>query len=271
MRFRKMHGCGNDFVIIDQKEVKGMLTSGQVRYICDRHFGVGCDQLVLLEISQKADVFARFFNGDGSESGACGNATRCVADIVMHEIGQDACVIETAAGLLSCRRTEEDLIEVDMGTPFLEWKDIPLAHAEDTLNLPIGDQEGLPNPVAVGMGNPHCVFFVDNLVDTPVKELGAIYEHHAFFPEKTNVEFVEIQSDTKMRLRTWERGAGLTLACGSGACAAAVAAVRRELTGRKVEIELDGGTLHVEWRESDGHVLMTGPAVYVFDGTLKAL
>ena len=270
MRFRKMHGIGNDFVILDQKDVSGMLTNAQIVQICDRHFGVGCDQLVVLETAKEGDVFARFFNSDGSEAAACGNATRCVADLVMNEIKQDDCVIETEAGLLPCRRAG-DLIEVDMGPAYLDWKEIPLAHEEDTLSLPIGDQEGLPNPVGVGMGNPHCVFFVEDIGDIDVESLGSTYEHHAVFPERTNVEFVEVLSKERIRLRTWERGAGLTLACGSGACAAAVAGVRRELTGRKIEIELDGGTLQLEWRESDGHVLMTGPFAYVFDGRLKEL
>ncbi len=268
MRFKKMHGLGNDFVILDQREVKGMLTNAQITAICDRNFGVGCDQLVVLGPSKDGDVFAWFYNADGSESGACGNASRCVADLAMAEMGLDLCTIETSAGLLPCRRVG-DLIEVDMGPAYLEWKDIPLAHEEDTLELPIGNQEGLSNPAAVGMGNPHCVFFVDDLDDLVIEELGAIYEHHTLFPARTNVEFAQIISKTKIRQKTWERGAGVTLACGSGACAVAVAAARRELTGRKVEIELDGGTLHIEWRESDDHVLMTGSIEHVFDGVLK--
>ncbi len=269
MRFRKMHGCGNDFVILDQKDIRGgMLTSAQIEDICDRHYGVGCDLLALLQVSQKGDIFARFYNSDGSESHACGNATRCVADLVMSEIGQDSCAVETSAGLLECKRAGE-LIEVDMGPPFLEWRDIPLAEEVDTLDLPIGAGD-LANPVSVGMGNPHCIFFVDSLVDIPVEELGATYEQHLLFPEKTNVEFVEIISEGRMRQKTWERGVGLTLACGSGACAAAVAGTLRGLTGRSVEIELDGGALNIEWRESDDHVLMRGPAVHVFDGELRA-
>lgn len=271
MRFRKMHGIGNDFVILDHKEVKGALTAAQITRICDRNFGVGCDQLVVIEPSNKGDVFARFYNADGSESGACGNATRCVADIVMGESGQDECVIETAAGLLPCRKTGDLMVEVDMGQAYLEWGDIPLAREADTLALPIGADHGLSAPVAVGMGNPHCVFFVDSLVDTDVEKLGCTYEQHSLFPAKTNVEFVEILSDTKMRQKTYERGVGVTLACGSGACAVAVAGVRRGLTQRKVAIELDGGILHLEYREADNRVLMAGPVAYVFDGTFEEL
>ncbi len=264
-----MHGCGNDFVILDQRDIRGMLTNAQIIKICDRHFGVGCDLLVILHPAQKADIRAQFFNADGSESAACGNATRCVADLVMNEINQDSCRIETSNDILLCRR-EGELVEVDMGKAFLEWKDIPLSEKMDTLDLPIGDNI-LSNPVAVGMGNPHCVFFVDNIEDIDVEKLGCTYEQHPFFPAKTNVEFVEIISRTKMRQVTWERGVGLTLACGSGACAVAVAAVRRGLTGRNVEIELEGGVLNIEWREKDGHVLMSGSVAHVFDGTIKEL
>ena len=178
-----------------------MLTSDQVRQICDRHFGVGCDQLVLLEPAKAGDVFARFYNGDGSESGACGNATRCVADLVMTDLKLDLCTIETAAGLLPCCRVD-DLIEVDMGQALLDWQDIPLAEEVDTLDLPIG-QDGLPNPVAVGMGNPHCVFFVDSLVDISVETLGPVYESHEMFPERTNVEFVQITGKNTIRQKTW--------------------------------------------------------------------
>ena len=270
MRFKKMHGCGNDFVIIDQQDIRGMLTSEQVREICDRHFGVGCDQLVLLEVSRKADVFARFYNADGSEAGACGNATRCVAEIVMQEIKQESCVIETASGLLHCRRVDE-LIEVDMGPAYLGWKDIPLAEEVDTLDVPIAYQSDLSNPVAVGMGNPHCIFFVEELRAHDIERLGATYEIHQMFPQRTNVGFVQITGINQLRLRTWERGVGMTLACGTNACAAGVAAVRKDLTGRKVDIEVDGGQLQIEYREEDGHVLMTGPATHVFDGKIKNL
>ncbi len=256
MRFRKMHGLGNDFVIIDSRKESVTLTPAQIQHICDRNRGVGCDLLTVLEPSDKADIFARFYNADGSESAACGNATRCVADIVMNETGKDECVLETGRGLLPCVRAQNDMVTVDMGEP---------VSVED-LDLTEG---GLSNPTGVDMGNPHCVFFVDTLGDIPVEDIGRTVEHNPIFPNRTNVEFVEILSDTKMRQRTWERGVGVTLACGSGACAVAVAAHHSGRTAQKVEIELDGGSLFLEIRENDGHVLMTGPYTYVFDGVMN--
>jgi diaminopimelate epimerase len=255
MHFRKMHGLGNDFVILDARTGDLRLLPSLVRHLADRHFGVGCDTVVVLEHSDKADIFARYYNADGSESGACGNATRCVADIIMKETGKNSCVVEVIYGLLPCRRTGELEVEVDMGPP-IGMKDLDLNHG------------GVKNPVSVDMGNPHCVFFVDKLGDIDVEHVGVYFEHHKAFPNRTNVEFVEIYSKDKVKLRTWERGSGLTLACGSGACATIVAAVHKGLTGRKVEIELDGGTLYMEWRESDGHVLMRGALAYVFEGNL---
>lgn len=258
MHFRKMHGLGNDFVILDARKVDLNLSSERITRIADRHFGVGCDTVVVLENSDKADIFARYYNADGSESGACGNATRCVADIVMNEIGRDSCVIEVTYGLLPCRRTGALEVEVDMGAP----REIT------TPDLSIG---GLRNPVSVNMGNPHCVFFVPDLktVDNDLQKIGKTVEHHALFPNRTNVEFVQVLSPTKLRQKTWERGSGITLACGSGACAVVVAAVHRNLSNRKVEIELDGGTLYMEWREADGHVLMRGALVYIFEGVFS--
>ena len=254
IKFKKMHGLGNDFVIIDARDQDINLTTNQIRHICDRNFGVGCDQLVLLEHSNNADIRAIFYNGDGSESGACGNATRCVADIFMKESGQGTCSIETGGGVLHASQADNNMITVDMGEP------------RDVIDL---DLEG--NPVGVNMGNPHCVFFVDDLTAVNVSEQGPVIENHTIFPNRTNVEFVQKTGNNTLRQITWERGAGETLACGSGACAVAVAAVTRGLTDRKVEIILDGGTLFIEWRESDNHVLMTGPVAYVFEGELAPL
>lgn len=256
MKFRKMHGLGNDFVILDQKEIKhGMLTTDQIKHICDRHRGVGCDLLTVLEPSKNADIFARFFNADGSESAACGNATRCVADIIMKELNSDACAIETGRGILNCTRAENDMVTVDMGAP-VSVSDLDLTEGP------------LKNPIAVDMGNPHCVFFVDNLADIPVETLGPKVENNPAFPNRTNVEFVEIVSENQLRQRTWERGCGITLACGSGACAVAVAGQHAAKTKSKIEIELDGGALFIEIADN-GHVLMTGPYTYVFDGKLS--
>ena len=256
MRFTKMHGLGNDFVILDARNEALGLSAKSIQQIADRHFGVGCDTLVVLEPSQKGDIFARYYNADGSESGACGNATRCVADIIMKEKNIQACNIEVSYGLLPCRRTGNLEVEVDMG-PTRAVSDLDLSHG------------GVQNPVIVDMGNPHCVFFVDNIVDISVETLGVYFESHAAFPHRTNVEFAEIKSRSKIRLRTWERGSGLTLACGSGACATTVAAVQRGLTDRIVEIEVDGGTLYMKWRAVDNHVLMRGAVAYVFEGILS--
>lgn len=258
MNFKKMHGLGNDFVILDFREGNEALSAEQITKICDRNFGVGCDLLTVLEPSKNADVFARFYNADGSESAACGNATRCVADIIMKEREALHCTIETGRGVLEAQAAERGLITVNMGTP-LDIVDIDLS------------QGSISNPVSVNMGNPHCVFFVDTLTDLDVETIGAAVENNtAIFPDKTNVEFVKILEDGRLRQITWERGVGITLACGSGACATAAAAIHRGLTqGNKAEIILDGGALSIEINEN-GDALMTGPVAYVFDGVIKA-
>jgi len=260
-----MHGLGNDFVIIDVRETDLTLTQDQVRFLANRHRGVGCDQLILIEHSShfKEAAFMRVYNPDGSESGACGNGSRCVADILMSEKGVENVVIETAAGILNAWRSENGLISVDMGAPKTRWDEIPLAHECDTLNLPLDC-----DAVGVNMGNPHCVVFVDDIGDIKVKEAGPTIENNPLFPEKTNVEFVQILSEDHIRMRVWERGAGITQACGSGACASAVASIRRGLTRRKVTVALDGGDLHIDWPDDDVSVTMTGPVSYVFEGEL---
>ncbi len=267
--FLKMHGLGNDFVILDQRDGPKALGDAFVQQVCHRTMGVGCDQLIVLEPSKRGDVFMRIYNGDGSESGACGNAARCVADLVMSETGTQSCSVETIAGLLPARKVEDGLIEVDMGAPKLEWNEIPLAYEMDTLHMKLA-YGPVSEPVGVSMGNPHCVFFVDDYAPIDIPVIGSHFERHEAFPQRTNVEFAHVLDRTHIRLRTWERGAGLTLACGSAACATVVAAVRRGFSERKVEMELDGGTLHMEWRESDGHVLMTGPIAYVFEGVFRS-
>lgn len=269
MRFLKMHGLGNDFVILDQRDGATPLAPETIRLLADRRRGVGCDQVIVLEPSKKADFFMRVYNLDASEAEACGNATRCVGRLYMDETGEKSCEIETKAGILNARRAG-DLIEVDMGSPFLNWDQIPLAENIDTLSLPIGDEGGLPDPVAVGMGNPHCVFFVDDIAGVNIEKWGPHFEHHKMYPKRTNVEFAQILSPDTIRLRTWERSSGLTFACGSANCAVIVAAVRRGLiAGRKAEILNDGGKMIMEWRACDGHVVMTGPATYVYEGEFK--
>lgn len=255
MKFRKMHGLGNDFVIFDARAQNIVLTPDDMSLVADRRWGVGCDLITIMDESEEADIAVFFFNADGSESGACGNATRCVADIIMRESGKAQCSIQATDRMLHCFRVGDDLVQVDMGAP-KEVRDLDLSYGK------------ISSPVAVDMGNPHCVFFVDEVEDIDVEELGAFFEVHEAFPNRTNVEFVQVTGEGRLRQRTWERGCGVTEACGSGACAVAVAAIKRGLINSKVEIELDGGVLIIERRESDVHMLMTGPVAYVFDGVL---
>ena len=259
LSFAKMHGAGNDFVVIDSRpRAGGVVTAELARAIGDRHRGVGFDQLAELRSSDAADLDLDFWNSDGSRAGACGNATRCVAAAVMDASGRDRLTIRTARGLLRAERRGVQ-VWVNMDAPILEWQGVPLASAVDLLHLPLpGD------PVAVGMGNPHCIHFVPDADAAPVAARGAEVEHDPLFPEATNVEFASLIAPDHLRLRVWERGTGITLACGSGACATAVAAHQRGLTGRRVVIAADGGTLEVDWRD-DG-VWLTGPVTHVFDG-----
>lgn len=266
--FLKMHGLGNDFVVLDARTDPLALSPASVRTIADRRTGVGFDQLVVVgpAKSKLADAFMTIWNADGSEVSACGNATRCVAWMLMRENDRNHAVIETRVGLLDAQAGENGLISVDMGPAQLDWRDIPLAQAVDTNHLPLS-LEGLADPVGVSMGNPHAVFFVDdaNAVDLP--RLGPILEHDPLFPERCNIEVVQPLGPARLRMRVWERGAGITLACGTGACATVVAASRRGLIGRKAEVELDGGTLAIEWLK-DNHVLMTGPVALAYSGIL---
>lgn len=264
--FTKMHGLGNDFVVIDARTGGGDLDDATVRAVADRHTGIGCDQLIVIEPARmtEAAFFMRIRNADGSEVGACGNAARCVADRVMRETGKSVIQFQTGAGLLTAHRTDNG-ITVDMGPAQDQWRDIPLESPTNTLHLPI--KEGaLSDPAAVGIGNPHMVFFVDDTEAVPLADgLGRKLENHTLYPERTNVEVVEVRSRDHLRVRVWERGVGITQACGTGACAALVAAHRRGLTGRSAEVELDGGVLYIDWR-ADSHVLMTGAVATSFTG-----
>jgi diaminopimelate epimerase len=266
--FTKMHGLGNDFVVIDRRKGAIALSAERMRAVGDRHRGVGFDQLVFIDPPKngKADVAFRFHNQDGSEAGACGNGTRCAAAAVMAETGRDTLAIETAAGLLRAEKRDSGLYAVDMGPARTDWRGIPLARDCDTLALPL-TVGPLAGPAAVGMGNPHCVFFLPDAEAVDLETYGPQVEHHPLFPERTNVEVASVTGKDKIRLRVWERGVGITLACGSGACATGVAAARRGLTGRKVEIAVDGGTLSVDWLEK-GHVVLTGPVAVSFTGEL---
>ena len=259
MRYFKMNGCGNDFVILDGRSRGAVpLSQQQARAIADRKTGVGCDQVIALERSIRGDAYMRIWNADGGEVDACGNATRCVAWLLMEEGGAASRRIETPAGMLYAARAGENRITVDMGSPLLKWEEIPIARAMPTDKLDY-EAGGLSGPGAVNMGNPHVVFFVNDVRATPIESLGPKIEHDPFFPQKVNVGFAEVRSSSEMRLRVWERGTGLTKACGTGACAAVVAAHRQGRTGRHVEVLVDGGSLEIEWREGDDRVLMTGP------------
>jgi len=263
LNFKKMHGLGNDFVVVERD-----LPPETVKAMAERRYGVGCDQLLVMlpPVAPSADLLMKIYNPDGSEAGACGNGTRCVADLWMRAHERQSCTIETAAGLLACRRANDGLVEVNMGVPKLAWDEIPLAEEMDTLHLGIM-RGAMHDPVAVNMGNPHAVFFVENVDQIALAELGPQIECHVMFPQRTNVEFAQILPGGKIRVRVWERGAGVTQACGSGACAVTVAAIRRGLLPeRRAEIILDGGSLLISWEQDSGPVLMTGPVTHVFDG-----
>jgi len=263
--FLKMHGLGNDFVVIDNR--KGKLPVLNWRKIADRNFGIGCDQVVVLEKSAKADVFMRIFNADGGEVQSCGNASRCVAWLLGKK--NKTITIETLAGVIEAQVKDETQVTVDMGEPRWEWNDIPLTEQRDTFRLRLG-LEGLNDPVALSMGNPHMVFFVTDINAIPLERLGPALSRHTLFAEGANVNIAHVEEKDKILLRVWERGAGLTLACGTGACATLVAANRRGLTLRKAQVLLPGGALTIEWRISDNHVLMTGPVATSFEGEFDA-
>ncbi len=261
LRFRKMHGAGNDFVVIDARGGADPVTPSLARALGDRHRGVGFDQLAVMLADPEADARLVFRNADGSLAGACGNATRCVAHLLMRE-GVAAPRLRTDHGLLAAARRPDGLVEVDMGRAETDWRAIPLAREVDTLALPLPGA-----PVAVSMGNPHAVHFVARLADADLAEIGPRVERDPLFPERTNVQLAEVVSRGRVRARVWERGVGPTLASGSSACAIAVAGWRRGLTDRQIGVDLPGGRLDVTYRE-DGRVLLAGPVAEVFEGTL---
>lgn len=257
--FMKMHGLGNDFVVVDARADNFEITPAMARGIGHRQFGIGFDQLAVITVGA-GDAHLTFFNSDGSTSGACGNATRCIARYLMDDLGKAHLHLTTERGDLFAVDAGNGLTSVNMGPPQLSWDEVPLLEAMDTLELPI---EG--GPTATGMGNPHCTFFVEDAERIPLDEFGPRYEHHPLYPERTNVQVAHLVGPDHIRMRVWERGVGVTLASGSSSCATAVAAARRGLTGRKVQIDLDGGTLWIDWRE-DG-VWMTGETMHVSNGS----
>ncbi|WP_283966810.1 diaminopimelate epimerase [Tritonibacter sp. AK171] len=263
LTFMKMHGLGNDFVVIDARTQDIQITPAMAKGIAHRQLGMGFDQLAVIFAAKEgasADAHLVFYNADGSTSAACGNATRCIARYLMDQSGKDALNLTTDRGELAAKDAGNGLTSVNMGAPQLLWDEIPLSEEMDTLELPI---EGAPT--ATGMGNPHCTFFVEDAELIPLEEFGPRYEHHPLYPERTNVQVAHVVGPDHLRMRVWERGVGVTLASGSSSCATAVAAARKGLTGRKVQIDLDGGTLWIDWRE-DG-VWMTGPTMHVADGS----
>ena len=275
IEFVKMQGIGNDFVVLDARpggSAAGFdLTPDQARHIADRHFGIGCDQILIIAPSSVADITMHIMNSDGSMAAACGNGSRCVADLIMAETGVDTISMETKGGVINARR-HGDLVSIDMGPAKCDWNDIPLASAMDTMTVDLGQkdlgQDGLPHAIAVNMGNPHAVHIVDHAEAIDLAHIGPLLEHHPVFPDRANIEFISLIAENHIRMRVWERGSGITIACGTGACAAAVAAARAGLTGRQVKVELDGGTLDIDW-QANGHVIMTGPSEIAFHGMIN--
>jgi diaminopimelate epimerase len=266
-----MNGLGNDFVVVQPGSERFDPTADQARAICDRIDGIGCDQLIVLDPSKRADIHMRIWNADGGEVGICGNAARCVAWLLMRASKRGQAQLETATGLLEAFSAPDGTVTVDMGAPRLEWTDIPLASPMNTLELDLRVESARGGPSCVSMGNPHVVFFVANVDTAPVESLGPWLERHQRFPEGANVGFAQIVSRDRIRLRVWERGVGVTRACGTGACAAVVAAHRRGLADRRAIVETEGGELIIDWRESDSHVMMNGPVEVEFTGRLPSL
>ncbi len=273
--FRKMHGLGNDFVVIDQRREASAIDGAAARALADRHTGIGCDQLILIEMPRDpmAQIFMRILNTDGSEAAACGNGARCIARLIAEETGERHVRLETLAGLLDAELLADWRVAVDMGPARTGWRDVPLARAMDTLCVDLAAGV-LASPVCTSIGNPHATFFVGDADAVDLAALGPLLEHDTLFPERANIGVATVRGPERIRLRVWERGAGITQACGSGACAALVAAHRRGLTGRHATVALDGGDLDIMWRpdkeEERGHVIMTGPATLAFEGSVDA-
>lgn len=267
--FRKMHGLGNDFVVLDARATPLKLTPASAGAVANRRTGVGCDQILIIEPPRNGgDAFMAIRNSDGGEVESCGNGSRCVAQVLLDETGKERLTIETLAGPISAWRAANGQIAVDMGPAQTDWNRIPLAQETDTLHLGIGEG-ALRDPVGVSMGNPHAVFFVNDAASIDLAAVGPKIEHHPLFPARTNVEAVQVIDRGHLRMRVWERGAGITQACGTGACASVVAAARRGLAARDAVVTLDGGDLFISWRD-DGHVIMTGPAEETYRGVLDS-
>ncbi|MCI5045412.1 MAG: diaminopimelate epimerase [Aquisalinus sp.] len=272
--FWKMNGLGNDFVIVDLRSSAEKMSSDAAEILGSRDGQYGCDQIITLE-QRAGEPYMGIWNADGSEAGACGNAARCIGWLLMKESGTEAVAFLSPAGEIEATWIGNNRISVDMGEPRLRWQDIPLAEQMDDtrfIDIKLGpiDNPVLWGPSAVNMGNPHCVFFVDDVESHELDKFGPMIEHHPLFPERANVSIAQVRGQYDIRLRVWERGVGITKACGTAACASLVAAHRRRLTARKATVELDGGMLAIEWRESDDHVIMAGPVELEYTGKLSA-
>ncbi len=263
--FLKMHGLGNDFIVLDARNSAFSLDAKTAQGLANRRTGIGCDQLLIIEPSNEADAFMRIYNADGSEAGQCGNGTRCVASLIMAEKETDKVTIETTSGLLNCHKVPGG-VAIDMGEPIFDWQKIPLSEERETLHLGL-KMGALSDPVALSVGNPHVVFFVEDAEDISLATLGPKIENYFLFPERVNVNVAEVKSENEIRLRVWERGTGITQACGTGACATLVAASLRGLTSRKASILMDGGKLAVEWDEKN-RIILSGPAETSYSGTV---
>ncbi len=270
IEFTKMHGLGNDFIVIDCRKKNIPSISKAMIRLGDRRFGIGFDQALVLKSSKKADFRMDIYNNDGSRVEMCGNGIRCFASYIWKRgiSKKKMLAIETLAGIIRPEQTGR-LVKVDMGEPVLEGTLIPTIKAGEIIDMPLAVSDRTFKINCVSMGNPHCVVFVDSVDQFPVAQYGPHLEVNRFFPKKANVEFIEVVGRKRLKMRVWERGAGETLACGTGACASAVAAIRKGLTDRKVAVELKGGTLKIEWSKKDNRVYMTGPAEEVFTGTVS--
>jgi diaminopimelate epimerase len=275
--FIKMHGLGNDFIVLDAREpanaVPNVINKALATALADRHFGIGCDQILVIRASRQADIFMQILNSDGSEAVACGNGTRCVADYIMQEFGCNQISIETEAGILHSWRSVENPhhVSVNMGPAYLDWAAVPLAREVNTLSVDIGPPAPVP-AVCHSLGNPHAVLFVDDVEAIDLGDVGPQLERHPLFPDRANISFVHQIGPDKFRMRVWERGGGITFACGSGACAVGVAVHRSGRGSRNTEIIMDGGSVFIDWQDdgtAGGRVIMRGPVAYVFDGTLS--
>jgi diaminopimelate epimerase len=271
--FRKMNGLGNDFVVLDARETPIAISEAQARAIANRKTGIGCDQLIVMEKSSAADVRMRIWNAEGGEVPSCGNASRCIADLLFNELKSDVATIETKGGFLSAKKAGVHLVTIDQGAPKFGWKDIPLSEAfPDTrhIELQIGpiDKPLLHSPSVVNVGNPHCIFWVNDLDVVDLAKVGPMLENHPLFPERANISLAKVVARDHVMLKVWERGAGLTQACGTAACATMAAGHRIKIIDSKCKITLPGGDLFMAVNEENGHVMMTGPAALDFEGTL---